>query len=137
MSKLAFIMKWDPSIHGSSDNESHLIDYFKTKYLVMELVWGDGPDSFDSDMTLEENIDWLHRYHDDPDISNDQLKLVPIKKMYRYKDRDFAVVNYGLEDFQKRFKKYYAAKIKHFKSIRNINHRTIYGKYPKFNHKFN
>tara|TARA_A100001015_G_C14894265_1_gene673742 strand:+ start:595 stop:1002 length:408 start_codon:yes stop_codon:yes gene_type:complete len=129
---LAFIMKWDPSIHGISDNEKDLINYFKTKYLLMELVWGDGENSFDSDMSLEDNIDWLNRYHDNPDIPNEHLKLVPIKKMYRYKERDFAIVNYGLEKFQKRYKKYFAAKMKHFKNTRNICHRQIYGKYPIF-----
>ena len=133
---LAFIMKWDPSIHGASDNETNLIDYFKTKFLVMELVWGDGENSFDSNMSLEENINWLHRYHNDPDIPDEHLKLVPIKKMYRYKDRDFAVINYGLEKFQLRYKNYYAAKMRHFKSMRNIYHKQIHGKYPKFQHVF-
>ena len=97
-------MKWDPYIHGASDNETNLIDYFKTKFLVMELVWGDGENSFDSNMSLEENINWLHRYHNDPDIPDEHLKLVPVKKIYRYKDRDFAVINYGLEKFQRRYK---------------------------------
>lgn len=133
---LAFIMKWDPSIHGTSDNESYLIDYFKTKYLVMELVWEDGENSFDSDMTLEENIDWLHRYHDDPGIPAEHLKLVPIKKTYRYEERDFAIINYGLEKFQRRYKNYYNAKMNHFKSMRNIYHRQVHGKYPTFKHTF-
>lgn len=133
---LAFIMKWDQSIHGVSHNETNLINYFKTKFLVMELVWGDGENSFDSNMSLEENINWLHRYHNDPDIPNEHLKLVPIKKTYRYKDRDFAVINYGLEKFQRRYKKYYDAKMKYFKSMRNIYHRQVHGKYPKFQYVF-
>ena len=136
MAQLAFIMKWDPSLHGMSENENYLIDYFKTKYIVMELVWADGENSFDSDMTLKENIDWLITYHNDPDIDDETLKLTPIKKMYRYKDRDFAILNHGLEKFQCRYKKYYAAKINYFKSARNICHRQIYGKYPTFKHKF-
>ena len=135
MAQLAFIMKWDPSYMGCL-NENNLIDYFKTKYLVMELVWDNGENSFDSDMTLKENIDWLHRYHNDPDIPADHLKLTPIKKMYRYKERDFAIVNHGLEKFQKRYKRYFAAKMKHFKSARNIYHRQTHGKYPTFKHKF-
>ena len=56
--------------------------------------------------------------------------------MYRYKERDFAIINYGLEKFQRRYKKYYAAKMNYFKSIHNICHRQIYGKYPTFKHKF-
>ena len=34
MAQLAFIMKWDPSLHGMSEDENHLIDYFKTKYSI-------------------------------------------------------------------------------------------------------
>lgn len=131
---LAFIMKWDPSIHGISDNENDLINYFKTKFLVMELVWGDGENSFDSDMSLEDNIIWYQHYHNR--TQNYTYKLVPIKKTYRYKDRDFAIINYGLEKFQRRYKKYYAAKMIHFKSLRNIYYKQIHSKYPKFKYKF-
>ena len=131
---LAFIMKWDPSIHGISDNENDLINYFKTKFLVMELVWGDGENSFDSDMSLEDNIIWYQHYHNR--TQNYNYKLVPIKKTYRYKDRDFAIINYGLEKFQRRYKKYYAAKMIHFKSLRNIYYKQIHSKYPKFKYKF-
>ena len=59
MPNLAFLMKWDPSIHGSSSDEGPYINYLKTKYLVMELVWGEGENSFDADMTLEENIECI------------------------------------------------------------------------------
>ena len=137
MSNLAFIMKWDQSIHGSDDNEIHLIDYFKTKYLVLELVWGEGENSFDYDMTLQDNIEWLHKYHDDPSIPNEHLKLVPIKNMYRYHDRDFAVINFGLEKFQLHFKKYYKQKMKYLRSAQNLNYRQVHGKYPKFKFKLN
>ena len=133
MPNLAFLMKWDPSIHGSSSDEGPYINYLKTKYLVMELVWGDGEDSFDADMTLQENIEWLNKYHDDPCIEPETLKLCIIRNMYRYKDRDFGNINYGLEKIQRHWKNYYKRRMAFLKSIKNLNYRQSNGKYPRSN----
>ena len=39
--------------------------------------------------------------------------------MYRYRDRDFAVLNYGLEKFQRIWRNYYA-RLTHLKKYQRI-----------------
>ena len=131
MSNLAFLMKWDPFLHGSSSDEEEYINYFKTKYLVMELVWGEDENSFDANMTLEDNTEWLNKYNDLE--GEGLLKLCIIRNMYRYKDRDFGNISYGLEKFQRHWKNYYKRRMAFLKSIKNLNYRQSYGKYPSTN----
>ena len=83
------------------------------------------------DKTLEDNTEWLNKYNDLE--GEGLLKLCIIRNMYRYKDRDFGNINYGLEKFQRHWKIYYKRRMAFLKSIKNLNYRQSNGKYPRSN----
>ena len=51
--------------------------------------------------------------------------------MYRYKDRDFCIKHKGVEKFQKLWRKFHYETVPRYKNIRNLQHRSIYGKFKK------
>ena len=123
---LAFITKWDPILHGISSNEVSYIKYMKTKDLIISTIW-DKP--YDNE-TFEQIISWFYKYNLDSILSGTNIIKLCIIKSYRYKKRDFAIQHFGINKFQKLWKKYYAKKLIFMKSIRNLKHREIHGKYP-------
>jgi len=134
MASLAFVMKWEPSIHGYNSDEIDYLKYLQTKEFVIERVWCNDH-VVDDNMSLIDNINWLNKWRDKCMPTTPELRLCPIKNMYRYKDRDFAVMNHGLETFQKHWKKYWKGKMQFFKSVKNLKYRETHGNYPLFNKK--
>ena len=122
MSILSFIIKWDPTMHGSSSNETSYINFMKTKFIIISTIW---QEEYDNE-TFDEVLNWFNIYKAHGDI-----KLCVIKKMYRYRGRDFAIENFGINKIQKLWRNYYTKKIIFMKSIKNLKYREIHGKYPK------
>lgn len=124
---LAIYQKWNKDGHGAKDEEEKYIDYFKTKHLVMlsyskeELIY-DG---------LIESLNFIHQVRTTYMApSNYEYEINPVV-MYRYKDRDFCVKHKGLEKFQKLWRKFHYQIMPRYKNIRNLQHRSIYGKFKK------
>ena len=132
MSILAFIQKWNPSIHGHSIYETKFVDYMKTKWLIIDYI----DTEYISKTTVDECLDWLNLYRLDIMRTNADttINLAIIKRKFLiFRKRHFAVPNQGLISFQKKWRDYYKKRIKFVRKIKNIQYRQIHGKYPKFN----
>ena len=118
MAKLALIQKWNPTDHGASSTEGIYLPYLQTKYLVIRVA------NTRSDHIMLVSIGCLHAEHGLGEVQRALGLASPrvvhiIKKMYRYRDRDFAVLNYGLEKFQRIWRNYYA-RLAHLKKYQRI-----------------
>ena len=124
MAKLALIQKWNPSDHGASSTEGIYLPYLQTKYLVhrvatsanerCSIIWSDShetdirramPDEGWPDGYIPAEVSEYFA-----ELPHCRRSAHPIKKVYRYRDRDFAVLNYGLEKFQRIWRNYYTRK---------------------------
>lgn len=124
---LAIYQKWHKEGHGVTPEEENYINYFKTKNLVMlsytkeELIY-DG---------VIDSLNFVHHVRQNHMAPSDyQYEINPVV-MYRYKDRDFCVKHKGLEKFQKLWRKFHYQTMPRYKNIRNLQHRSIYGKFKK------
>ena len=124
---LAIFQKWNKDSHGSRDEEEKYISYFKTKNLVIlsytkeELIY-DG---------LIESLNFVHHVRTQYMApSNYEYEISPVI-MYRYKDRDFCIKHNGVEKFQKLWRKFHYKIMPRYKNIRNLQYRSIYGKFKK------
>ena len=115
MAKLALIQKWNPTDHGASSTEGIYLPYLQTKYLVYRVA-----------NTRRQHIMLVSIgcALADGEVQRALGRATPrrahiIKKMYRYRDRDFAVLNYGLEKFQRIWRNYYA-RLTHLKKYQRI-----------------
>ena len=113
MAKLALIQKWNPSDHGASSTEGTYLPYLQTKYLVHGVATS--VYMHREIMHIDSSMTELLRRPELVAVQLDRLPHCrhfahPIKKVYRYRDRDFAVLNYGLEKFQRIWRNYYTRK---------------------------
>ena len=124
---LAIYQRWNKDCHGARNEEEKYINYFKTKNLVMmsytkeELIY-DG---------LIESLNFVHQVRTQHIASSDyEYKISPVI-MYRYKNRDFCIIHNGVEKFQKLWRKFHYKIMPRYKNIRNLQYRSIYGKFKK------
>jgi len=124
---LAIYQRWNKDGHGAKDEEENYIDYFKTKNLVMlsytkeELIY-DG---------LINSIDFIHQVRSRAMAPSDyEYEISPVV-MYRYMNRDFCMKHNGVEKFQKLWRKFHYQTMPRYKNIRNLQYRSIYGKFKK------
>ena len=121
--KLAIIKKWDTSFDGDTRNIRSSVDYLKTKnFIIYSWHIEGGNDVFVEDFKEFISIyNYIKKEHDN-------YKLTIIND-YNYINRDFCNVNYHFENFLKKCKKYYATKIRFYKSPKSHLYRQIYGKF--------
>lgn len=124
---LAIYQKWNKEGHGAKNEEEDYINYFKTKNLVMlsytkeELIY-DG---------LIDSLNFIHQVRTTYMAPSDyEYEINPVI-MYRYKDRDFCIKHKGLEKFQKLWRKFHYQIMPRYKNIRNLQYRSIYGKFKQ------
>ena len=117
MAKLALIQKWNPSDHGASSTEGTYLPYLQTKYLVRDVATSAyrrceilHVDSSISDALPPPRCRCRFCAAGAALAAARRIFAHPIKKVYRYRDRDFAVLNYGLEKFQRIWRNYYTRK---------------------------
>lgn len=115
---LIITSKWEPHIHGWEYEENHLINYMKRKYFVYHEI------SLDLD-TIPEIIEFIENNTNEDE--NIQLKIA--KSTYIFKNRVFAIINNGIDIFQKKYKNYYKQKMAYCKNPRNLRLREITGKF--------
>ena len=113
MAKLALIQKWNPTDHGASSTEGIYLPYLQTKYLVHAVA------NTRHHCCRLVDIAPLQKEFTRAGIFATPRVVHIIKKMYRYRDRDFAVLNYGLEKFQRIWRNYYA-RLAHLKKYQRI-----------------
>ena len=129
MPSLAIIIKWNPYIHGASASEgSDIINYLQQKYLVYANYERHNI-SKNIDM-LQSDIDYIYCNNLTLQRNPCDLKISIIKKHYFYRDRCFALRNYGIEKLQRKWRDYYQRKIRFLKSFENLKYREVNGKYP-------
>tara|TARA_B100000963_G_scaffold207068_1_gene180340 strand:- start:5146 stop:5565 length:420 start_codon:yes stop_codon:yes gene_type:complete len=124
---LAIFQKWNKDGHGARNEEEKYINYFKTKNLVMlsytkeELIY-DG---------LIESLNFVHHVRTQYMAPSDYKYEISPVIMYRYKNRDFCIKHNGVEKFQKLWRKFHYKIMPRYKNIRNLQYRSIYGKFKK------
>tara|TARA_B100000902_G_scaffold201967_1_gene192501 strand:- start:105 stop:560 length:456 start_codon:yes stop_codon:yes gene_type:complete len=135
--RLAVFGKWS-EIHGHDSDESpEIINSMKKKNL---LYYDDQPiDSDDeenqddpSTFTAIDNIDYI-KYLMEGCPYEYEIGIISIS--YLYHDRLFSIKHFGIEKFQRKWRDYWKKKqkkIMFMKSIKNLKHREIHGKYPLF-----
>ena len=122
---LAIYEKWSRQSHGVKSSEEDYINYFNTKNLVIlsytkeEIIYEKLINCLDDMRQLKEEFEHERIFEINPII------------MYRYKDRDFCSKHYGLEKFQKLWRKFHYKIMPRYKSIRNLQHRSLYGKFKQ------
>ena len=138
--KIGVISNWSPQTHGyDSSNETHLVNYFKTKKLLLEEFTEEDYDSDVIEMVaflemIKQTMMDLHCIRDIEAFKS--IKIILYEKSYIYEDREFVSnFNNGINKIQKIWREYHKQKMKHYKSLKNIRHRQLYGKFPKFKFK--
>ena len=136
MTKIGIICKWSPTVHGYDNEEENYIDYLKTKkFLLYDLTeFLDEEATIDFIRLFKSLIQEISEslYIRDINIFR-TLNIVIYSDAYIFKERQFVSnINNGLNKFQNLWKKYYKQKMKHYKSIHNIRHRSLTGKFKKF-----
>ena len=136
MAKIGIICKWSPIAHGYDNEEENYINYLRTKkFLLYDLT---------EILDEEDTIDFICLFKSLMLQISDSLyirdlntfrtlDIVIYRGAYIFKERQFVSnINNGLNKFQNLWKKYYKQKMKHYKSIHNIRHRSLTGKFKKF-----
>ena len=80
---------------------------------------------------LIDSLNFVHHVRQNYMAPSDYNYEINPVVMYRYKDRDFCVKHKGLEKFQKLWRKFHYQTMPRYKNIRNLQHRSIYGKFKK------
>ena len=115
---LIITTKWKPHIHGWEYEENHLINYMKQKYFVCYQIDHD-------ESSVPEWIEFIENNTNE----NENIELKIAKSTYTYNNRMFAVINNGIEIFQKKYKNYYKQKMAYCKNPRNLSNREITGRF--------
>lgn len=132
---LAIIEKWKPITHGFTcppDNH-YSINIMKNLYFI--LIRWEYNDHTDPINFLNEYVDCISTLTTNFNTSNRHRRdfnIVILKGQFRYKDRDFAIVNQSFLKFICKCKNYYKNKLLHYKNIHNLLHRNIYGRFPSY-----
>ena len=135
--RIAAFGKWY-ELHGHDADESpQIIDSMKKKNL---LFYDDQPIDSDDDedqddpstFTAIDNIDYIKYLMEGCPY---EYEIGIISTSYLYHDRLFGIKHFGIEKFQRKWRDYWKKKQKQImfmKSIKNLKHREIHGKYPLF-----
>jgi hypothetical protein len=141
MSELAYCEVYKPSHHGKLNTDIHDIKYIYTSLLYqLELSLDNFYDTnIDSERnTWETNGPWLGHTHDEsifynPFIRNTRaIKLNDLHIVERvyYKDYIFCIIKtFWLKILQRKWKKYYHNMMTKRKNIKNLQLRSVYGKW--------
>ena len=127
--RLAVFGKWS-ELHGHDTDESlAIINSMKRKNLI---YYDDQPiDSNDEqeqdELSPIEVIDYIELIIEDCPYD---YEIGIISVSYLYHDRLFGIKQFGIEKFQRKWRDYWKKKLMFMKSIKNLKHREIYGKYP-------
>ena len=124
---LAIYQKWNKDGHGANPEEENYINYFKTKKLVM-LSYSKEDLIYDG---LIESLNFVHEIRMRSLSPSDLPYEISPVVMYRYKNRDFCFNHKGLEKFQKLWRNFHYKIMPRYKNIRNLQHRSIYGKFKR------
>ena len=128
--RLAVFGKWNESHGHDADESPEIINSMKKKNL---LFYDEQPiDSDDEDQdesTPIQDIDYIKYLCAECPY---EYEIGIISVSYLYHDRLFGIKQFGINKIQKMWREYYKQKMKHYKSLKNIRHRQLYGKFPKF-----
>jgi hypothetical protein len=127
---LALTMKYDPYIHGVYPTEQKYIELMKYKNFVITEI-----NYMCNTSCITEVYEWINFIDDIPEHNN-TLNISIIKSIYTYKDREFAILNHGLEKFQKKYKSYYTKKMNHYKNPHSLLKRQQTGSFPLYKNKY-
>lgn len=134
MQGLFITQKWS-SIFGFDDDDVRSINYMATKNFILamkdtkEYYQSLGIDNYQENCKTEDIIKLYNEMNNNK--YQYDIKII-VGKYYYYKERIFCRKNNSFENFISKVKKYYANKIKHYKSIKSLSYRRIHGKYPRF-----
>lgn len=119
---LCFVQKWNPTIHGTEENESIYINFLKTKNIVLNInnLNESNEEYINEILNIMDSTSYLNFYNS---------KIIIAKKFYLYRDRTFVIEHNGLEKFKKLWKNYHMNYILPRKQLKNIFKREIYGKF--------
>jgi len=126
MSSLLLTVKWD-EIFGYDSNDTNYLNYMKTKdFVIMKK---------DNEYCTTKIL--INNYRDmfqNPDnyFVEDLIPKIIIGKIYFYKERMFCLESKAFLNFVKKVKNYYKKKLLHYRSVKNLEHRRLFGKYPRF-----
>ena len=121
---IAIYEKWSKKSHGIKQGEEDYINYFNTKNLALC--------SFNKeDLIYDGTIDCIDFIHYVRGLEPERTFEINTIIMYRYKNRDFCIKHNGVEKFQKLWRKFHYQTMPRYKNIRNLQYRSIYGKFKK------
>uniref|UniRef100_A0A6C0KBY2 Uncharacterized protein n=1 Tax=viral metagenome TaxID=1070528 RepID=A0A6C0KBY2_9ZZZZ len=121
---IAIYEKWSKKSHGIKQGEEDYINYFNTKNLALC--------SFNKeDLIYDGTIDCIDFIHYVRGLEPERTFEINTIIMYRYKNRDFCFKHNGVEKFQKLWRKFHYQTMPRYKNIRNLQYRSIYGKFKK------
>ena len=124
MATIGIIVKWKPRF-GVSHNEVESIPIMEKLNFILEKDLYE----YEPDFDLEELPRTLLLANDA--CETDQCYFGIIKEEYLFLERSFAVENKGIQLLQQKWRTYYKNKINFFRNVRNLQHRQVYGKFPK------
>ena len=121
---IAIYEKWSKKSHGIKQGEEDYINYFNTKNLALC--------SFNKeDLIYDGTIDCIDFIHYVRGLEPERTFEINTIIMYRYKNKDFCIKHNGVEKFQKLWRKFHYQTMPRYKNIRNLQYRSIYGKFKK------
>ena len=121
---IAIYEKWSKKSHGIKQGEEDYINYFNTKNLALC--------SFNKeDLIYDGTIDCIDFIHYVRGLEPERTFEINTIIMYRYKNRDFCFKHNGINKFQKLWRKFHYKIMPRYKNIRNLQYRSIYGKFKK------
>ena len=131
--RIATFCKWSED-HGNVDGVSQeVIESMKRKNI---LFYDEDPNDYDSDYNSDDEdnfnaidtIDYIKYIMEDCPYP---YEIGIITFSYVYNEKLFGIKQFGIEKLQKKWREY-SKKLTLKKSIKNLRHREIYGKYPKY-----
>jgi hypothetical protein len=134
---MAVIQKWCADTHGFYTNEEKYSKFLSTKYLLCWDTHYYDSDSEDVEYDEYDTIEQIDHALDficirtDVESWRNKFPCI-IKSTYMYRERNFCVRNYGIELFQKLWRDFHYKKMQHYKAVKNLQYRQMYGRYPKF-----
>ena len=119
---IAIYEKWSKKSHGIKQGEEDYINYFNTKNLALC--------SFNKeDLIYDGTIDCIDFIHYVRGLEPERTFEINTIIMYRYKNRGFCFKHNGINKFQKLWRKFHYKIMPRYKNIRNLQHRSLYGKF--------
>ena len=131
--RLAVFVKWSEIHRHDTDESSKSINSKKRKNIIYydeqpidsdDEEYQDDPSTF----TAIDNIDYVKYIMEECPY---EYEIGIISLSYIYHDRLFAIKQFGIEKFQRKWRDYWKKKqkkIMFMKSMKNLKHREIYGK---------